>query len=130
MARPTLTFPRESVAAGEYLLIYQGVGGSNYTNSRWPGIYEVPAGELLSVTLSSAVHVFYMDVYTYDNLPADELEDANKTYEEVVAVKDVTSFSTPISGYFSLNGTKLSAPQKGINIVKYADGTMMKVLVK
>ncbi len=131
MARPTFTFSRESVAAGEYLMIYQGVGGSNYTNSRWPSIYEVPVGELLSVTLASGgVHVFYMDVYTYDNLPADELEDATKAYEEVVAVKDVKSFTMPIAGYYTFDGVKLSAPQKGINIVKYADGTTMKVLVK
>lgn len=31
--------------------------------------------------------------------------------------------------YFSLDG-KLSAPQKGINVVKMSDGTSKKVLVK
>lgn len=31
---------------------------------------------------------------------------------------------------YNLNGQKLSEPEKGINIVKYADGTIKKVLVK
>lgn len=32
--------------------------------------------------------------------------------------------------YFSVNGTRLSAPQKGVNIVKMSDGKIKKVLVK
>lgn len=32
--------------------------------------------------------------------------------------------------YYSLDGKKLSAPQKGINVVKMSDGTSKKVLVK
>lgn len=31
---------------------------------------------------------------------------------------------------YSINGTQLSKPQPGINIIKYADGTVRKVLVK
>ncbi len=31
---------------------------------------------------------------------------------------------------YTLSGAKISAPQKGINIVKYSDGTTVKVLVK
>lgn len=32
--------------------------------------------------------------------------------------------------YFSVNGTRLAAPQKGVNIVKMSDGKIKKVLVK
>ena len=32
--------------------------------------------------------------------------------------------------YYDLNGRKLSAPQKGINIIRYSDGTSRKVLLK
>ena len=32
--------------------------------------------------------------------------------------------------YYNLNGRKLAAPQKGINIIRYSDGTSRKVLVK
>lgn len=35
-----------------------------------------------------------------------------------------------VKEYFSLDGSKLSAPQKGVNIVKMSDGTTKKVLVK
>lgn len=72
MSRPTLTFSRSAAQYGEYVLMYLGSGGSNYTNSRWPSLYEVPESELLSVTLQSGgVHVFYIDVYTPEELPYD-----------------------------------------------------------
>ena len=32
--------------------------------------------------------------------------------------------------FYSINGVRLAAPQKGINIVKMSDGTVSKVLVK
>ena len=35
-----------------------------------------------------------------------------------------------VVGIYTLNGMKLSKPQKGINIIKYADGTCRKVIVK
>lgn len=120
--KPTITFPRNVAAAGEYVFMYIGYGGSNYTNSRYPVIYEVPAGELLSVTLGNGPHLFYIDIYTYEGLPTDEYDDT--------AVSSVKPGIQPIVGYYSINGAKIAAPQKGINIVKYADGTTMKVLVK
>lgn len=124
MSRPTITFPREVAAAGEYVLIYQGTGGSNYTNSRWASVYQVPVGELLSITLGNAVHVFYIDIYTYDGLPADD-------YAMAIDETPTTSKALQvITDYYSINGVKLASPQKGINIVKYADGTTMKVLMK
>jgi len=117
--KPVITFPRDYAVAGEYVLLYIGYGGSNYTNTRYPVIYEVPQGELLSVTLGNNPHLFYIDVYTHDNLEADAIKsvDDNQGVQEIV-------------GYYGANGARFSAPQKGINIVKYADGTSMKVLVK
>lgn len=122
--KPTFTFPREAATAGEYVLMYIGYGGSNYTNSRYPVIYQVPEGELLTVTLGNNPHVFYIDVYTYEGLPEDTFDPVN--------IKNVSTKTAvqPIEGYYSLNGAKLAAPAKGINIVKYADGTTMKILVK
>lgn len=125
--KPVLTFPREFAVAGEYVLIYLGYGGSDYTNSRYPALYEVPAGELLSVTLGNNPHVFYIDVYTYEGLPTDEYDPSQ---EEETAINGVKPGIQSIVGYYSVNGAKVAAPQKGINIVKYADGTTMKVLVK
>ena len=44
---------------------------------------------------------------------------------EDVKVEDVTEMD-----YFDLNGRKLNAPQKGINIIRYSDGTTRKVAIK
>ena len=97
MSRPTLTFTRQAAAAGEYVLIYQGAGGSNFTNSRWPSLYPVPHDDLLSVTLQSGgVHVFYIDVYTTDELPTDGVE----------ALRSATTDSKVI---YDLQGRRLSA---------------------
>lgn len=119
--KPSITFPRGTAAAGEYVLMYIGYGGSNYTNSRYPVIYQVPAGELLSVTLNNNPHIFYIDVYSYEPLPTDEYDDT--------AIK-TTPAVQPIVGYYTMGGAKVAAPQKGVNIVKYADGTTMKIMVK
>lgn len=35
-----------------------------------------------------------------------------------------------ISGIYTINGMKLNAPQRGINIIKYTDGTAKKVIIK
>lgn len=50
----------------------------------------------------------------------------------------ITGISTPVPsaangqsvGHFSLDGRQLTAPQRGLNIVRMADGTTRKVLVK
>ena len=33
-------------------------------------------------------------------------------------------------GIYSLNGTRLSAPPRGINIIRMADGSVRKIMVK
>ena len=42
---------------------------------------------------------------------------------------NTVSESMPV-GIYSLSGTRLPAPQRGVNIVKMADGRVLKVLVK
>ncbi|MBQ8736407.1 MAG: hypothetical protein IJY78_01040 [Bacteroidaceae bacterium] len=69
MARPTITIP--TVAYGEYVVIGQGKGGSNYVNSTWTSCQmntNVEGG--YTVTLDNGgIHVFYIDVYTTETLP-------------------------------------------------------------
>ena len=56
--------------------------------------------------------------------------------DEVKVVKDdVTGIcltgkqvDNRVVGYYSLDGTRLSEPKKGVNIVRYADGTTRKVV--
>lgn len=47
----------------------------------------------------------------------------------IIGVDKAGHVTTP-QQYFSANGAQLSAPQKGLNIVKMSDGTTMKVVVK
>ena len=109
MSRPTLTFSREAATYGEYVLVYQGAGGSNYTNSRWPSLYAVPADELLSFQLQNGgIHVFYIDVYTREDLPADGIE----------GVKSEESSMFNGNAIYNLAGQRVSASslQKGVYI--------------
>ena len=36
---------------------------------------------------------------------------------------------TTVIGYFALDGTRLQSPRKGVNIVKYADGSSKKIVM-
>ena len=132
MTRPSITFPRSSVAAGEFLLLYTGAGGSNWTNVRGPEIFQAPTDELLKVSglrFAGGTHIFYMDVYTYNELPTDELEDAEDVYHELVTVENVEAEAGAPVAYYTIGGSKFSTPQKGFNIVKYANGNVKKIFV-
>ncbi len=41
-----------------------------------------------------------------------------------------TATQSEVTGYYSVSGEKLPAPQKGANIVKYSDGSVKKVIQK
>ena len=46
---------------------------------------------------------------------------------------DIEEAAQPVAmpvGIYSLNGTRLSAPQRGINIIRMADGSVRKIMVK
>ena len=132
MAQPAFTFSRERAKAGEFVYMMVGTGGSNYTNTRYPIIKQVPEDGLLTIDglPRNGVHVFYIDVYTFDELPEDQIGDAEAAWNEAVAIEGIESASKAVVGFYTVSGAKLSAPQKGLNIVKYADGTAAKVLVK
>ena len=72
----------------------------------------------VSITFESEKGRFFLDEVKIMATPATgiSLESANNS--------DKT-----ICGYYTLNGMKLSTPQKGINIVRYADGTTRKIVV-
>lgn len=65
-------------------------------------------------------------------LPAGSISGAkvlNLVFEEETAVCNIESEAT-IVGYYSINGSKLAAPQAGVNIVKMSNGSVKKVFVK
>ncbi len=117
MARPTLTFDRDAAEYGDYVLIYQGQGGSNYTSNRWPSISEVPADQLLTVQLANnGIHLFYIDIYTSDK--DDDYEDPY-----VVGIENVKTAPAANGIVYSLDGRVVSRNadvnglQKGLYIL-------------
>lgn len=74
-------------------------------------------------------------------VPASALEQYKTTYlwrsfKNIVALTDEDAIvevevkNITDSGYYDLNGRKLNKPKKGINIIRYSDGTTRKVLIK
>ncbi len=52
------------------------------------------------------------------------------TMGTATAIETVETEKTKIVGYFTIDGRQLTAPIRGINIVKYSDGTSRKIIVK
>lgn len=56
---------------------------------------------------------------------------ARKGYKpEVSAIDNVVKATGKMVGIYNINGVKLNGAQKGINIVKYSDGTTRKIIVR
>lgn len=49
---------------------------------------------------------------------------------DIECVESVAQGATEAEAYFSLDGIRMNAPRKGLNIVKFSDGSTKKVLVK
>ena len=127
--------------AFQYGLVYEQVKGNGTTQEEFPF--------LTGVSTDSGVEGMFL-VYGQPSSTYEEglytLNDPNDTESEkrclcMQLILETPGGSTVILGlngsdkpvamqYFSLDGKKLSAPQKGINVVKMSDGTSKKVLVK
>ena len=59
-----------------------------------------------------------------------EAMDAAHTYVTAIDVVPAQQGEPTVTGIYSMSGTRLSALQKGINVVRYSDGRVKKVLVK
>ena len=124
-----------------YGLAYEQVKGNGTTQEELPF--------LMGVSPDSGVEGMFL-VYGQPSSTYEEglytLNDPNDTKSDkyclcMQLILETPGGSTVILGlngsdkpvamqYFSLDGKKLSAPQKGINVVKMSDGTSKKVLVK
>ena len=126
--------------AFQYGLVYEQVKGNCTTQEEFPF--------LTGVSTDSGVEDMFL-VYGQPSSKYQEglytLNDPNDTESDyclcMQLILETPGGSTVILGlngsdkpvamqYFSLDGKKLSAPQKGINVVKMSDGTSKKVLVK
>lgn len=111
------------------------VGSSNYyNNNQLDGrlkfrIYEftLPADKSKKV---KSINV-YSNNYA-SNLWGTVLAVSRKGPGVATGITDVNAAetSTKVVGIYSLDGMKLNAPVKGINIFKYADGTTKKVMIQ
>ncbi len=57
-------------------------------------------------------------------------EGTNVDKIEEVASDTTQVGSTTVEGYYTVDGRRISSPQRGVNIVRYEDGTAKKILVK
>ena len=128
-------------AAFLYGLAYEQVKGNGTTQEEFPfltGVSTDSGVEGMFLAYGQPSSTYEEGLYT--------LNDPNDTKSEkrclcMQLILETPGGSTVILGlngsdkpvamqYFSLDGKKLSAPQKGINVVKMSDGTSKKVLVK
>lgn len=127
---------------------YYGVKGiGTVTKNGLLGFYEtgttIADGCYVLQSQSDGVQKFYVVASGNDGalttstknrccLPAGSIQGAkvlNLVFEEETAVCNIESEAT-IVGYYSINGSKLVAPQAGVNIVKMSNGSVKKVFVK
>lgn len=125
--------------AFRYGLVYEQVKGNGTTQEEFPF--------LTGVSTDSGVEGMFLvygqpssmqeALYTLNN-PDDNSEKRCLCMQLILETPGGSTVILGLNGsdkpvamqYFSLDGKKLSAPQKGINVVKMSDGTSKKVLVK
>lgn len=125
--------------AFQYGLVYEQVKGNGTTQEEFPfltGVSEDNGVEGMFLAYGKPSDKYQEGLYTLNNP-----DDKEKRCLCMQLILETPGGSTVILGlngsdkpvamqYFSLDGKKLSAPQKGINVVKMSDGTSKKVLVK
>ena len=73
--------------------------------------------------------ILYVPMGTYDDYWLSDFGYFENIVEFDATGIDKTTTSTDVEevGRYSVNGQRLSAPTKGLNIVKYSDGSVKKV---
>ena len=54
----------------------------------------------------------------------------NIVEEDLSGIKEMEVKSHGGAAYYNLNGRRVTEPQRGVNIIRYSNGTSKKVLVK
>ena len=127
--------------AFQYGLVYEQVKGNGTTQEEFPfltGVSTDSGVEGMFLAYGKPSSEYQEGLYTLNN-PDDKESDKYCLCMQLILEKpDGSTVILGLNGsdkpvamqYFSLDGKKLSAPQKGINVVKMSDGTSKKVLVK
>lgn len=126
--------------AFQYGLAYEQVKGNGTTQEEFPfltGVSTDSGVEGMFLAYGKPSSKYQEGLYTLNN-PDDNSEKRCLCMQLILETPDGSTVILGLNGsdkpvamqYFSLDGKKLSAPQKGINVVKMSDGTSKKVLVK
>lgn len=126
--------------AFQYGLVYEQVKGNGTTQEEFPfltGVSEDNGVEGMFLAYGKPSDKYQEGLYTLND-PNDTESDYCLCMQLILETPDGSTVILGLNGsdkpvamqYYSLDGKKLSAPQKGINVVKMSDGTSKKVLVK
>ena len=126
--------------AFQYGLVYEQVKGNGTTQEEFPfltGVSTDSGVEGMFLAYGQPSSEYQEGLYTLND-PNDNSEKRCLCMQLILEKPDGSTVILGLNGsdkpvamqYFSLDGKKLSAPQKGINVVKMSDGTSKKVLVK
>lgn len=123
-----------------YGLAYEQVKGDGTSQDEFPfltGVSTDSGVEGMFLAYGKPSSTYKEGMYTLNN-PDDNSEKRCPCMQLILEKPNGATVILGLNGsdkpvamqYFSLDGKKLSAPQKGINVVKMSDGTSKKVLVK
>ena len=127
--------------AFQYGLVYEQVKGNGTTQEEFPfltGVSTDSGVEGMFLAYGQPSSKYQEGLYMLND-PDDKESDKYCLCMQLILEKpDGSTVILGLNGsdkpvamqYYSLDGKKLSAPQKGINVVKMSDGTSKKVLVK
>lgn len=126
--------------AFQYGLVYEQVKGNGTTQEEFPfltGVSTDSGVEGMFLAYGKPSSEYQEGLYTLNN-PDDDSEKRCLCMQLILETPGGSTVILGLNGsdkpvamqYYSLDGKKLSAPQKGINVVKMSDGTSKKVLVK
>ena len=124
----SLTLPAGITSIGEFAFSYCSGLTSIYVYAE-----KVPRiGRYAFEGCASRKCTLYVPKGTYDNYRLSEFGYFENIVEFDAIGIDKTTTSTDVEevSRYSLNGQRLAVPVKGLNIVKYSDGTVRKVVVK
>lgn len=124
----SLTLPAGITSIGEFAFSYCSGLTSIYVYAE-----KVPRiGSYAFEGCASRKCTLYVPKGTYDNYRLSEFGYFENIVEFDATGIDKTTTSTDVEevSRYSLNGQRLAVPVKGLNIVKYSDGTVRKVVVK
>ena len=127
--------------AFQYGLAYEQMKGNGTTQEEFPfltGVSTDNGVEGMFLAYGKPSSKYQEGLYTLNDPNDTESEKRCLCMQLILETPDGSTVILGLNGsdkpvamqYFSLDGKKLSAPQKGINVVKMSDGTSKKVLVK